>query len=167
MKNLLLILILTLITCSCKRSYSIAEYKEGKQILNINDKSRSGEKLEPINLKVLRPDSIRLMEQVLFKVFIPNSNYKLVKGFFDCNISENSLIDTITYKVNNCSKEFLIQNDTLFIAFKPQNVGKQKFGHEIIGISKSIDGLFRYHKEVFEYEVKNNYNKRHYKLLTS
>lgn len=151
-ENLLLILII-FSTCSFKRSNSIAEYKEGKQILNINDKSRSGEKLEPINLKILRPDSIRLLEQALFKVFIPNNNHKLVKGFFDCNISENSLIDTITYKVNNCSKEFLIQNDRLFIAFKPQNVGKQKFGHEIIGISKSIDGLFRYHKGVFEYEV--------------
>ncbi|WP_159579275.1 hypothetical protein [Marinoscillum sp. 108] len=148
-----LITLSIIVLAGCSKPEPVAEYRDGKQFLNLNELNIKGESIEPISLVVIKPDSIKVKEEAIFRIVTSNPNFKLVNGIFDCNISNESLIDTSNFKVDNCKKEFVVRNDTMFIALKPGKTGQFEFGTEIIGITKGIDGILRYHTTTFNYEV--------------
>lgn len=123
------------------------------QILNVNGRDIYGEKIEPINFIVLGPDTIKVKEEAIFRIASDNSNFKLVEGVFDCQVSETSLIDTTNHHVPNCKKGFIVKNDTMYIAFRPQLTGEFEYQPEIILITKDLKGVFRFHTFTFGFTV--------------
>lgn len=119
----------------------------------MNELSAYGQKIKPVELIVLKPDSVKIGKQAVFKIVTSDPKYKLVNGIFDCELTERSVIDTSTYKIDSCIKGYIVQDDTLYIAFKPQQVGRKKFEESIIGISQDSDRVLRYHLGAFDYEV--------------
>ncbi|MGM0581376.1 MAG: hypothetical protein ACQETL_11890 [Bacteroidota bacterium] len=146
-------LLFALMLTSCSQPASVAEYKAGRQILNVNELTGEGEPMEAVNLKIIKPDSVKIKEEAIFRIVTTDPAFKIVNGIFDCDISNQSLIDTTSFKVDDCIKGFAVKNDTMYIAFKPQKIGTYDFWTEIVGISKGPQGLLRYHTGTFQYTV--------------
>ena len=128
------------------------EYVDGKQRLNLNKQTVSG---TPVSIGLINQgaDSVIQGEELILKITTSDKDYKIVNAMFDCPINDSSLVDTVTYKVDGCNKELLVKNDTILIAFKPNEVGRHQFSETIMGISKGKDNLLRYHTGTFNYTV--------------
>lgn len=146
----------TVVMCiSCKSrtdEIDLVQYKDGEQLLTMNDVERNGEKFIAPRILRLSKDSVLAGDEMLIKIFLERDNLKLVDAFLDCKPITSPTVDTMSYKISGCSKGLIVQNDTIFIGFRPTKSGVQKFS-EITILTKDRERIFRTFKYSFEYKV--------------
>ena len=151
MKKLSLLLLIGLPLISCNEEKEV-EYVDGKQRLNFNNETLKGDAVK-IGLINNGADSVVQGEELILKITMSDKDYKIVNAMFNCSVNDSSLVDTVTYKIDDCKKELLVKDDTILIAFKPNVVGQHQFTETVIGISKGPDNILRYHTGTFDYTV--------------
>jgi hypothetical protein len=151
MKPFLTLLILVCLF-SCKKDIDLVQYREGQQLLTVNNLKKNGENLKSPDIEKVSRDSVNSGEELVVKIFLKDSYLKIVDAFVDCESVENAMVDTATYKVSGCSKGLVVQNDTIFIGFRPTEPGSQEFP-EITILTKDSDKIFRTLKYSFLYKV--------------
>jgi len=149
-----LFLTLLILVClfSCKKDVDIVQYREGQQLLTVNNLTKNGENLKSPDIGKVSKDSVSSGGELVVKIFLKDSDLKIVDAFVDCKSVENPTVDTATYKVSGCSKGLVVQNDTIFIGFRPTEPGSQEFP-EITILTKDSEKIFRTLKYSFFYKV--------------
>lgn len=140
---------------SCQRKESkdsIIRYQEGRQLLTLNNTSLEGERIETPVVGKISPDSISVGQELLVKIFIQEPKLHIADAFVNCQPIENPTVDTTTYKVSGCSTGLVVQNDTIYIGFRPMEIGMKKFP-EITVLTRDTSRVFRTFVCSFEYKV--------------
>jgi len=153
--RILSIVLILIFSFSCKIKGSkdfLIRYQNGRQLLTLNNTSLEGEKIETPVITKISPDSISIGEELLVKVFIKDAKLNIAEAFVDCESVENPMVDTSTYKVSGCSVGLVVQNDTIFIGFRPTEIGVKKFP-EITVLTRDTSKVFRTFGYSFEYKV--------------
>jgi hypothetical protein len=118
----------------------------------MNGIARNGDQLITPRILEISRDSILVGDELLVKVFLENKDFKLVKAFIDCDSIAEAAVDTTTYKLSGCSRTLLVQNDTVFIGFRPMNPGLQKISG-ITVLTRDKERIFRTFRHSFDYTV--------------
>jgi hypothetical protein len=140
-------------SCDTKSSdKDFVEYVDGRQLLTVNGIKRNGEKNEVPRINLVSPDSARIGEEFLAKIFLSGTDLRIVDAFADCENIDNASVDTVTYKVSGCKHGLFVKDDTILVAFKPTTSGVKKFS-EISILTKGADKVFRTMRYTFDYNV--------------
>lgn len=122
------ILFFTVLLFGCnKPNNSLLKYKDGRQLLNLNETDEFGNKISRPVVKMISPDSVAVGEEYLAKIFLTESKEDFVLAFTDCNSADTRSIDTTTLKIEKCQSKFLSKDDTIFLAFRAQTPGVKTF----------------------------------------
>ena len=146
MQRLIMILISTFIF-SCNKIYP-PEYDNGRQILNVNKVGYFGEPLDTLGFIVVKDSISFINEEILVKIASSSQNYPIKTALLNYAISENSLIDTTTYKVDENIIHYHVQDDTIHIHMTHTLEATIKFREPIIPITRGPQGVFRFHESV-------------------
>ena len=84
-----------------------------------------------------------------------DTDLELVRLYFNCLADSLSYIDTVrgSHRLDECSKQILVQNDTAKIRFQERVLGLNTF-YPLTAISKDKTGVLRIHKAGFNYYVR-------------
>jgi hypothetical protein len=137
---------------SCKEKIDLVEYKEGRQLLIVNNLKRNGDSLAAIKIGSIGLDSIEVGKELLIKIFIESPDLKVVDAFIYCKPVSEPSVDTLTFKISGCSQGLIVQNDTVLIGFKPEQVGSYAFP-EITMLTRDGERVYRTAKYTFNYNV--------------
>lgn len=149
-------ILLMMFSCDTKSSdKDFVEYVDGRQMLTVNGIKRNGEKNEEPRINLVTPDSARIGEEFLAKIFLSGTDLKIADAFVDCENVDNASVDTATYKVSGCKHGLIVKDDTILVAFKPTTSGVKKFS-EITILTKGTDKVFRTMRYTFDYKVAEN-----------
>jgi hypothetical protein len=149
-------ILLVMFSCDTKSSdKNFVEYVDGGQLLTANEIKRNGEKIEEPRINLVTPDSARIGEEFLAKIFLSGTELRIVDAFVDCENVDNASVDTVTYKISSCKHGLLVKDDTILVAFRPTTSGLKKFS-EITILTKGADKVFRTMRYTFDYKVAEN-----------
>ena len=151
----ILLTILFAFSCSPGSDRNLVEYRNGRQLLNVNETQRNGDRLDKPTVKRLSPDSISVGEEFLARIFLDDKDFDLVAAYFDCDTSQLQTVDTTTavpYKIDGCKWRLEVKSDTIFIAFHGGKPGKRTF-HEITILTRDREKIYRTQKYTFDYTV--------------
>jgi hypothetical protein len=137
---------------ACKKEADLVQYKDGHQLLTVNDVNRDGSKLLAPKVGINSPDSIVAGDELVAKIFLKDSNLEIADAFVGCENVSAQVVDTTTYKVSGCSTGLVVQNDTIFIGFRPSKLGLNEF-QEITILTRDNERVFRIIKYSFTYRV--------------
>jgi len=137
---------------ACKKKTDLVQYKDGHQLLTVNDLNTDGSKAQIPKIGIISPDSIVAGDELVVKIFLKDSNLKIADAFVGCENVSAQAVDTTTYKVSGCSTGLVVQNDTIFIGFRPSKLGLNEF-QEITILTRDNDMVFRTIKYSFTYRV--------------
>ena len=137
-------------SCNKPSEKNMVQYKDGKQVLNLNGLSRTGQRIEELKIEKISPDTIVNGDEFRAKLFLADKNTTLVAAYFNCLKVENPTVDTATntfnYKrLDGCSVELPIENDTVYIAFR-------------IGTLEKFSGYKTYTLEPITFLIKDKEN---------
>jgi hypothetical protein len=161
MRHLIFWTTFTFLTSCGTADKDLVQYKDGRQILNLNGLTRNGDKLDKFTVDRILTDSISTGEEFLAKIYLTDKNIKLVAAYFDCQTVDHATVDTVVNTLNNykrldgCKKGLMVENDTIYIAFKPETPGKKTF-EEITILTRDKEKIFRTQKYSFDYTVVEN-----------
>ena len=142
-----------LFSCENRSSYKdLVEYSEGRQLLNVNGVKRDGSEFDEPKIKKDGPDSIKVGDELLVKIFLTNTDLAIVDAFVDCDSVANPSVDTVTYKVSGCKDGLIVKEDTILIGFRPSRTGFYAFLPVMI-LTKDREGVFRTLRYTFDYKV--------------
>jgi len=151
--------ICVLASCQQKQeNVSIVEYRNGRQLLTLNNKTKNGEKLAQPSVELLAPDTIEVNEKFKAQIYLGDKNYRLIAAYFDCQLVANPTVDTVVYTANDykrldgCKKELFVKNDTIRIEFQPTTSGIKTFS-EITILTLDKEQIFRTQNYSFRYYV--------------
>lgn len=133
---LLALLVVFAISCSKKKDH-VAENEE--EIIG--------------SIKLIYPKSIQKDKEFIAKMFSIDSERKIVNAVVDCD--DFSKIDSITFKIQGCTKELLIKNDTVYLAFIPTSYGEFLFQNIHVLSMEMACGAIDVQELELNYEVKN------------
>ncbi|TDQ18579.1 hypothetical protein DFQ04_0381 [Algoriphagus boseongensis] len=106
-----------------------------------------------MELEILKNDTVSINEDVLVRIYTSEKNWKIVKAYFDCNISfDQEKVDESKESIEGCQKELFVLNDTILIQFNPTKTGLNNFG-EIKALVKNTENEFKILKSDFSYFV--------------
>ena len=132
---------------------SIVNYVDGKQKLSINSTDEYNNLINIPQLKVLGQDSVLLGEKVAFKLFLSHPSFQLKRAYFDCITDTSTVVDTTNFKIPSCTKELVVEDDTIKIYFRTGGETGFKQFHQITAISVDSLGYIRSHNGSFGYYV--------------
>ena len=162
MRILFIGVILILTSCNQTRTDTdLLQYSNGRQVLNLNGLTRNGQQLDDPKIEILSADTIGIGEPFLAKIFLADSDYKLIDAYFDCKTVENPTVDTVVNTTNKrkrldgCTKSLFVDNDTIFISFTPSVPGQKTF-EEITLLTRDNERIFGTQKYTFDYYVAEN-----------
>jgi hypothetical protein len=161
MRHLIFWTTLTLLSSCSTADKDLVQYKDGRQILNLNGLTRNGDKLDEFDVDRILTDSVSIGEEFLAKIYLTDKNIKLVAAYFDCQTVDDATVDTVVSTLHNynrldgCRKGLMVKNDTIYIAFRPETPGKKTFD-EITILNRDKESTFRTQKYSFEYTVVEN-----------
>lgn len=149
-----------LIFYSCERQKSdLVEYKDGRQLLSVNETDRKGNKINLPKVGVDLPEKITVGNELTVKVFLKErKDFSLIDAYYDCATVENASVDTVPNPANKmkrlsgCKMGLINQNDTIYITLIPQKMGKATF-NEITLLTRDKEKIYRTQKFTFEYTV--------------
>jgi hypothetical protein len=111
---------------------------EKKEFVNENQEEMFG------SIKAIYPKSIQKGKEFVAKMYSTDPSLEIVNAVVECD--DFSEIDSISFKIQGCTKELLIKNDTVYFAFTPDVTGEFLFekinlisnrkGDATIGIQK-------------------------------
>jgi len=136
---------------------ALVQYRNGRQMLTLNDRTLTGDSLARPVIGVITADSVLLGGQFSAKIFLKTSDYRLIEAYKDLNITDTTTVDTAIvtsefYKPFSGGIRLLVENDTLGIYFRPGKVGQLTFSNvTLLTIDK--DKIFRTIPFSFQYKV--------------
>ena len=151
MRYTYLLFVLLLLSCNASEK-DLLRYQDGRQLLNLNDTNRKGEKLDRPAIMKLASDTVKVGKTYAAKLFLADKNYRLVEAFFDCKQVDNPTVDTTSHKVNGCFKGLLVHDDTIRIEFRPMIPGNMTFP-QITILTKDQENIFRTMEYQLDYVV--------------
>ncbi len=140
-----------LMACGKSRE-SLVQYRDGRQLLTVNETDTEGNRITLPDVKLIAPDTIEIGEDFLAKIFLEGSDQKFVVAFAHCDSVASQLIDTATYRIDGCQAKLFEEDDTVQIAFRPQHEGNKTFGPVKI-ITKDSNKILRSIDYSFDYVV--------------
>jgi hypothetical protein len=148
--------LLVMFSCDTKSSdKDFVKYVNGRQLLTVNEIKRNGDKNEELRINLVTPDSARIGEEFIAKIFLSGSDFRIADAFVDCENVDNASVDTVTNKVSGCKHGLIVKDDTILVAFKPTTSGVKRFS-EITILTKDTDKVLRTIKYTFDYKVVEN-----------
>lgn len=75
-------------------------------------------------LEVLAPDTVRVDQKVLVRIYSLEPDWKVNKAYFDCT---NDLVNVQNETIEGCTKALFVEQDTIMIEFTPTKLGQIKF----------------------------------------
>ncbi|MFC4874291.1 hypothetical protein [Negadavirga shengliensis] len=109
--------------------------------------------VEYIELEVLVSDTVKIEEKVLARIYSNNSDWKIVKAYFECEDKlKADKVDALNETIEGCSKELFVRNDTVIIQFTPTKLGLNDFG-KIKTLMKKGSDKFKVLESDFSYIV--------------
>jgi hypothetical protein len=135
MKNTLLV-IFVVFTISCS---------EKKEFVNENQE----EIYESI--KAIYPKSIQKGKEFVAKLYSTDPSLEIVNAVVDCD--DFSKIDSISFRIQGCTKELLIKNDTVYFGFTPTVTGKFLIENISLLSNRKGDATINIQKMELKYEV--------------
>ena len=133
---LLALLVVFAISCSKKEDH-VAENEE--EIIG--------------SIKLIYPKSIQKDKEFIAKMYSIDSERKIVNAVVDCD--DFSKIDSITFKIQGCTKELVIKNDTVYLAFIATSNGEFLFQNIHVLSMEMADGAIDVQELELKYEVKD------------
>jgi hypothetical protein len=154
MKKWLIILIVVYITFSCQVPQGdVVRYINGKQVLSMNTLSRNGTRIDKVDLIARLPDTIKKGEEVHAQIYLQNNGYKIADAFYNCKVNDQSLVDTLSKRIDGCRDGLIVEDDTVEIYFTVANSEGWKQFYDITVLSVDADQVYRYHNGTFRYYV--------------
>ena len=83
-----------------------------------SEKSKDDTIDEP-DIEIVHKDTFDSGQKHLVKIFSKDEQWKIIKGYFDCDSLSSLDIDKDREVVIGCDKELFINNDTVLIQFIP------------------------------------------------
>ena len=115
--------------------------------------SCAGSKEDSVNLIVSNIKTVNIGEELTVEIYLDNSDWEIIQAYFDC---ENNLeLDEINKSITGCDKELFLENDTIFIGFRPTLTGRKKFSPITVLAENKLREL-KILNTSFEYEVVEN-----------
>lgn len=133
---LLALLVVFAISCSKKEDH-VAENEE--EIIG--------------SIKLIYPKSIQKDKEFIAKMYSIDSERKIINAVVDCD--DFSKIDSITFKIQGCTKELVIKNDTVYLAFIATSNGEFLFQNIHVLSMEMADGAIDVQELELKYEVKD------------
>jgi hypothetical protein len=112
-----------------------------------------GSKNDSVNLLVSNIKPVNIGEELTVEIYLDNSDWEIIKAYFDCE--NNQELDVINKSITGCDKELFLENDTIFIGFRPTVTGRKKFSPITVLAENKIREL-KILNTSFEYEVMEN-----------
>jgi len=110
-------------------------------------------KEDSVNLLVSNIEPVKIGEEITIEIYFDNSNWKIIKAYFDC---ENDIdINKTNKSITGCEKELFLENDTIFIGFRPTIAGRKKFSLITVLAENELREL-KILNTSFEYQVVDN-----------
>ena len=149
----LIIIFISISFFSCNKTYP-PEYDNGRQILNVNEVGYFGEPLDTLGFVIVKDSISFTNEEAVVKIASASQNYPIKTALLNYPLSENSLIDTTTFKVDENIISYHVEDDTIHIHMTHTLEASIKFHEPIIPITRGPHGVFRYHGSIeFSYLV--------------
>lgn len=157
MRHLYFVTVLSILfSCDSKSSdKDLVEYSDGKQLLTVNNVNRDGSDFNKPKIQKITPDSVRIGEEFLAKIFISDTDLVIADAFVDCDNADKASVDTLTHKISGCKNGLILKDDTILIGFRPTNAGLKKFATITI-LTKDKEKVFRTMEYTFDYNVVEN-----------
>jgi hypothetical protein len=150
---LTLINILAFVSCAGRKDkIDPVRYLGIEQLLTVNDVDREGGNFVAPEISKLSQDSVVFGEELVVKIFLDREDLHVLEAFVDCQTVPNPAVDTTTYSVTGCSNRLIVQNDTIFIGFRPPEPGIKKFPAITI-LTRDREKIFRTFTYSFDYKV--------------
>lgn len=102
-------------------------------------------------ITILYPRTIKKNEEFVAKMFSNDPKRKLVNAVVDC--SDFTKINSETFKIQGCSKELLIKNDTVYLAFQPIATGDFIFKNVNLISTIISESDIQFHEVELKYKV--------------
>jgi hypothetical protein len=109
-----------------------------------------GSKKDSVNLLVSNIKTVNIGEELTVEIYLDNPDWKINKAYFDCEINQE--LDEINKSITGCDKELFLENDTIFIGFRPTVTGRKKFSPITVLAENKLREL-KILNTSFEYEV--------------
>ncbi|MBL0745960.1 hypothetical protein [Chryseolinea lacunae] len=159
MKILPAIALLSLFSCTAKtNSKSVVEYTSGRQLLTLNQKTKTGESWQSPEVGRIARHSALIDEEYLVKIFLKDTTIDLIDAYVGCVAVDNPSVDTAAYtfdartRLSGCEQGLVVKNDTIYIGFTPKSPGMKTF-EEITLLTRDDEKIFRTQKYVFDFLV--------------
>ena len=161
MRRIILGTILLLFSCDHPaQEADMVRYRDGRQLLNLNEMKRNGDPLDVPRVERISLDSIAVGEEFSAKIFLTDKNYDIVAAYYDCKNVDNPTVDTIgstpnRYKLDGCKRGLMVENDTIYIYFRGGIPGSNAF-EEITILTRDKQKIFRTQNYTFNYKIRSN-----------
>jgi hypothetical protein len=143
------------ILISCNRTdktKTVVEYVGSKQRLSVNNTDKYGYDFDIGNLQIAGKDSVLLNKKSVFKLIATNPDVRIVRAYLDCETENETLVDTVDYTIEDCTKQLTVINDTIVIQFVPTILGKREF-QPITTVTVDKNNIVRILEKSFTYLV--------------
>jgi hypothetical protein len=147
-----LTIVLLTVSCSKNQETDFVKYEGTKQLLTLNSIQKNGDKLAKPEVKKITPDSVLVGDQFLAKIFFQGDDLNIIDAYADCDTVDNPMVDTVTHKLTGCSRKLVVERDTIFIEFRPTQLGTRTFSPLTI-LTKGRDKIYRTYNYTFNYRV--------------
>jgi hypothetical protein len=97
-------------------------------------------------------DSIVVNKATVFKITVTNPDLQIKRAYFDCVTDTETLVDTTDYRIEDCTKQLTVINDTIVIQLTPTLTGRKEF-HPITAVTVDKDKIVRIVSGIFDYFV--------------
>jgi hypothetical protein len=152
--NIKIVLVVILLVACGRKKYGadFVRYIGNQQLLTLDSLERDGREFVPPEIIRYCPDSIAVGEELLIKIFLKDSDLRLVNAYVGCKVTVPQTVDTSSYRVSGCTEGLVVRDDTIMIGFRPMTLGLHSFS-DISILTKDPDGIFRLIKYRFQYRV--------------
>ncbi|MDP2041070.1 MAG: hypothetical protein Q8S14_00985 [Algoriphagus sp.] len=120
---------------------------EKKKFVNENHEEIYG------SIKAIYPKSIQKGKEFVAKMYSTDPLLEIVNAVVECD--DFSKIDSISFKIQRCTKELFIKNDTVFLAFTPTVTGEFLFENINLVSNRKGDSTIGIQKVELKYKVVN------------
>jgi hypothetical protein len=139
-----------------KSDPSLLQYRDGRQLLTLNETDETGHRISRPKVRMIAPDSIVVGEVYSTRIFLTDTDEDFIVAFTDCNMVDTLSIDTTTFQIGGvCRSKLFAQDDTVFVAFRPQSPGINTF-QTIKIVTRDKYRIFRTIDYSFDYKVVDN-----------
>lgn len=96
--------------------------------MNLNGLTRFGDSLANPKVGIEIPDSVIVGDELVATIFLEDEGFDLISAYVDCKDLTKAIVDTVSHPTGGglaewCEMELMVQNDTLYIGFRPTQPG--------------------------------------------